>query len=92
MRIGRDNLKKAFYHIMKMEQKRNRKTKFDGYKKVNARLNKQFSCGEYFDNGIIYVEDGGICVRKDFFRLRGSEQEAVIKYMAQVAYQNEITR
>ena len=64
-----DYLKKAYYHLMKIEQKK------------NAELNRKFAKGEYFDSSEVYVEDGYLCVGEGFFRLSGKEQDALIEYL-----------
>ena len=68
-----DYLKKAYYHLMKIEQKKNKILQVENYGK--------FAKGEYFDSSEVYVEDGYLCVGEGFFRLSGKEQDALIEYL-----------
>ena len=66
-----DYLKKAYYHLMKIEQKKNKILQVENYGEINAELNRKFAKGEYFDSSEVYVEDGYLCVGEGFFRLSG---------------------
>ena len=44
-----DYLKKAYYHLMKIEQKKNKIFGVENYGEINAELNRKFAKGEYFD-------------------------------------------
>lgn len=76
-------LKRAFYHIMKLEMKKNKTLKFEGYQKVNAKLLEMYSRGQAFENSVVYVEDGELCVSREFFKLPMREQEAMVEYLSQ---------
>ena len=76
-----DYLKKAYYHLMKIEQKKNKIFGVENYGEINAELNRKFAKGEYFDSSEVYVEDGYLCVGEGFFRLSGKEQDALIEYL-----------
>ena len=52
-----DYLKKAYYHLMKIEQKKNKILQVENYGEINAELNRKFAKGEYFDSSEVYVED-----------------------------------
>ena len=41
----RNYLKKAFYHLMKFEMKKNKALGFDGYHEANAELSRAFAAG-----------------------------------------------
>ena len=43
-----DYLKKAYYHLMKIEQKKNKILQVENYGEINAELNRKFAKGEYF--------------------------------------------
>ena len=66
-----DYLKKAYYHLMKIEQKKNKILQVENYGEINAELNRKFAKGE----------DGYLCVGEGFFRLSGKEQDALIEYL-----------
>ena len=51
-----DYLKKAYYHLMKIEQKKNKILQVENYGEINAELNRKFAKGEYFDSSEVYVE------------------------------------
>ena len=68
-----DYLKKAYYHLMKIEQKKNKILQVENYGEIAK--------GEYFDSSEVYVEDGYLCVGEGFFRLSGKEQDALIEYL-----------
>ena len=70
-----DYLKKAYYHLMKIEQKKNKILQVENYGEINAELNRKFAKGEYFDSSEVYVEDGYLCVGE------GKEQDALIEYL-----------
>ena len=72
-----DYLKKAYYHLMKIEQKKNKILQVENYGEINAELNRKFAKGEYFDSGEVYVEDGYLCVGEG----SGKEQDALIEYL-----------
>ena len=76
-----DYLKKAYYHLMKIEQKKNKILQVENYGEIHAELNRKFAKGEYFDSSEVYVEDGYLCVGEGFFRLSGKEQDALIEYL-----------
>ena len=64
-----DYLKKAYYHLMKIEQKKNKILQVENYGEINAELNRKFAKGEYFDSSEVYVEDGYLCVGEGVFLL-----------------------
>ncbi len=76
-------LKRAFYHLMKLQMKRNKYLQFDGYKQDNYELAEMFARGEAFETDIIFVKDGELFVCEEFFKLNGKEQSAMIDYMSQ---------
>ena len=81
MKTRGDYLKKAYYHLMKIEQKKNKILQVENYGEINAELNRKFAKGEYFDSSEVYVEDGYLCVGEGFFCLSGKEQDALIEYL-----------
>ena len=82
MKERRNYLKRAFYHLMKIEMKKNKKLAFDGYHETNARLAKLFTCGEPIESSVIFVEDDMLCITDDFFRLRSRERDAITQFFA----------
>ena len=78
----RNYLKKAFYHLMKFEMKKNKAMGFDGYHEANAELARAFAAGEPFENTTIYFEDGQLCITGDFLKLSRMEQDALIQFYA----------
>ena len=42
----RNYLKRAFYHLMKIEMKKNKALAFDGYHQANTELARKFAFGE----------------------------------------------
>lgn len=83
MYARRDTLKKAYYHLMKIEQKINKILEVEGYAKKNVELQKKYESGEKFESAIIYVEDGQLWVSDFFFDLPIREQDALIDYLSQ---------
>lgn len=78
----RNYLKRAFYHLMKIEMKINKALAFDGYHEANAELARMFAAGEVFESSVVFVEDGVLCITEEFFRLSGKEQDALIEFFA----------
>ena len=76
-------LKRAFYHIMKIEMKRNKSIAYDGYKLDNLKLGQAFTKGEIFDNSIIFIKNGTLHLAPNFFKLKPRERDAIIEYMCQ---------
>ena len=76
-----DYLKKAYYHLMKIEQKKNKILQVENYGEINAELNRKFAKGEYFDSSEVMLRTVTICVGEGFFRLSGKEQDALIEYL-----------
>lgn len=76
-------LKRAFYHLMKIEMKINQAVGYEGYEKDNAKLNELFSAGDGFESSQIYIEDEKIHVGPYFFGLPEVEQDALIDYFSQ---------
>lgn len=76
-------IKRAFYHIMKMEMKKNKSIAYDGYKLDNEKLGQAFAKGKIFDNSIIFIENGTLHLAPDFFKLKFKERDAIIEYMCQ---------
>lgn len=79
----RNYLKRAFYHLMKIEMKINKALAFEGYHEANAELARMFAEGEVFESSVIYVEDGMLCITMDFLRLKRKEQDALIAFFTQ---------
>lgn len=75
-------LKRAFYHLMKAEMKKNKAMAFDGYHQANAELARKFAAGEIFESSAIFVEEGMLCITEDFLRLKRKEQDALIQFFA----------
>ena len=75
-------LKRAFYHLMKAEMKKNKAMAFDGYHQANAELARKFVTGEIFESSAIFVEEGMLCITEDFLRLKRKEQDALIQFFA----------
>lgn len=78
----RNYLKRAFYHLMKIEMKKNKALAFDGYHQANAELARKFAFGEIFESSVIFIEDGMLCITEDFLRLKRKEQDALIQFFA----------
>lgn len=78
----RNYLKRAFYHLMKLEMKINKALAFEGYHEANAELARMFAKGEVFESSVVFVEDGVLCITEEFFRLNGNEQDALIDFFA----------
>lgn len=83
MYARRDTLKKAYYHLMKMEQKINKILDVEDRAAKNNELTKKYLAGEKFVSKIIFVEDGQIYVTDFFFDLPIKEQDALIDYLSQ---------
>ena len=75
-------LKRAFYHLMKAEMKKNKAMAFDGYHQANAELARKFAACEIFEGSAIFVEEGMLCITEDFLRLKRKEQDALIQFFA----------
>ena len=78
----RNYLKRAFYHVMKIEMKKNKAMAFEGYHQANAELARKFADGEIFESSAIFMEDGMLCITEDFLRLDRKEQDALIQFFA----------
>ena len=79
----RNYLKRAFYHLMKIEMKKNKAMAFEGYHEANAELARKFTAGEFFESSIIFVEDNMLCITEEFLRLGRKEQDALIRFFGQ---------
>lgn len=79
----RDTLKKAYYHLMKKEQKINKILEVEDCAAKNLELEKKYISGEKFESKIIFVEDGQLMVNDFFFDLPVKEQDALIDYLSQ---------
>lgn len=80
----RNYLKKAFYHLMKIEMKKNKELGFDGYREANAELARIYASGSAFENTTIFVEEGQLCITGDFYKLSRMEQDALIQFYARM--------
>lgn len=78
----RNYLKRAFYHLMKIEMKKNKALAFDGYHQANAELARKYADGEIFESSAIFMEDGMLCITEDFLRLNSKEQDALVQFFA----------
>lgn len=85
----RNTLKKAYYHLMKMEQKINKILEVEDRAAKNNELTKKYLSGEKFESKIIFVEDGQIYVTDFFFDLPVKEQDALIDYLSQFCTEEE---
>ena len=74
-------LKRAFYHIMKMQMSKNKLLAYEGYRRDNEKLGRAFAKGETFDNSIIFVKNGKLNLTPKFFKLKSIEQDALIDFM-----------
>lgn len=83
MYARRNTLKKAYFHLMKIEQKVNKVLEVEDYAKKNRELQKKYEAGEKFESAVIYVEDGQLWVSDFFFDLPVKEQNALIDYLSQ---------
>ncbi len=79
----RNYLKKAYYHLMKMEQKLNKALEVENCAAKNVELQKKYIAGEKFESQIVFVEDGQMYVTDFFFDLPVKEQDALIDYFSQ---------
>lgn len=78
-----DYLKKAFYHLMKMEMKNNKKLGYDDCGLDNAKLSRNYAKYGNFQSELVYTEDGELFVHDEFFKLSTKEQNAIIQYMTE---------
>ena len=79
----RNYLKRAFYHLMKIEMKKNKALAFEGYHQANAELARKYAAGEIFESSTIFMEDGMLCITEDFLRLSFKEQDALVQFFAE---------
>lgn len=83
MYTRKSTLKKAYYHLMKKEQKINKILQVEDCAAKNLELSKKYIAGEKFESRIIFVENGQLYVNDFFFDLPVKEQDALIDYLSE---------
>ena len=79
MRERRNYLKRAFYHMMKIQMKKNKKLAFDGYHEENARLAWLYVHREPFLSCVVVVKDHTPYITRDFYKLTPQDRKTLYR-------------